>query len=113
MFDPRAVDFGEEPAALFRRRAEALEGLAVIDDAIRETCGWTPRHSSVVSDPRTLGGEPCISGTRIPAMNIVAELRAGTPRSEIFRGYPSLPADAVVAVLRWAEENGIDVKGEG
>jgi 2-keto-3-deoxy-L-fuconate dehydrogenase len=33
----------------------------------------------VTSDPEIMGGWPCVSGTRVPARTIIAELRAGTP----------------------------------
>jgi uncharacterized protein (DUF433 family) len=68
--------------------------------------------AEVVTDPKILGGWPCVSGTRVPAMTIVAELRAGTSSREIFTHYPSLPPDGIEAVRRWAERNGISVELE-
>ncbi|MCW1840998.1 DUF433 domain-containing protein [Prosthecomicrobium hirschii] len=64
-------------------------------------------HSGVVERDDILGGMPCVSGTRVPAMTIVAELRSGASVAEILDGYPSLPADAVDAVSRWAQARGI------
>jgi uncharacterized protein (DUF433 family) len=60
-------------------------------------------RTSVVSDPAIMSGDPVVSGTRILAETILSYLRAGTPAAEIFRDYPSLPVDGVVAVARWAE----------
>jgi uncharacterized protein (DUF433 family) len=57
--------------------------------------------SSVVADPAILGGIPVVSGTRIPADTVLAEIRAGKSRFEIFRSYPSLPVDGIDACLSW------------
>ena len=65
--------------------------------------------AEVTSNPDIMGGWPCISGTRIPAMTIVAELRAGTSELDIYDGYPSLPVDGIEAVRKWAEENGMSL----
>lgn len=64
----------------------------------------------VISTPGIMGGEPCISGTRIPADIILLYLRDGASRFEIFADYPSLPVGAIEAVARWANANGTDVQ---
>jgi uncharacterized protein (DUF433 family) len=65
--------------------------------------------AEVSSNPDIMGGMPCVRGTRVPAETIVAYLRAGYSRREIFEDYPSLPLDGIDAVKAWAAENGIDV----
>jgi uncharacterized protein (DUF433 family) len=67
-------------------------------------------RAEVVSNPSILTGEPCVSGTRVPAMTIVEELRAREPLGEIFANYPSLPFDGVEAVVKWAKANGISLE---
>jgi uncharacterized protein (DUF433 family) len=67
-----------------------------------------PLPAEVVTDPAVLGGTPVVRGTRVPAATVLAELREGTSRAEIFRHYPSLPIDAIEACQRWAEESGAD-----
>jgi uncharacterized protein (DUF433 family) len=64
------------------------------------------RHlpAQVVSDPNILGGTPVVRGTRVPAETILAYLRAGYPRREIFTDYPTLPPDGIDAVIRWDAE---------
>jgi uncharacterized protein (DUF433 family) len=57
----------------------------------------------IVSDEHILGGTPVVEGTRVPADNVLAEVRAGKSRMEVFRHYPSLPTDAIEACLRWDE----------
>jgi uncharacterized protein (DUF433 family) len=66
----------------------------------------------VESNPEIMGGWPCVSGTRVPAMTIVAEIRGGTPTREIFSHYPSLPPDGIEAVRRWAETEGVSLEPE-
>jgi uncharacterized protein (DUF433 family) len=61
--------------------------------------------AEVVCEPEVMSGEPVVRGTRVPAQTILAELRAGTTRVEIFHHYPSLPIDGIDAVERWAEAN--------
>jgi uncharacterized protein (DUF433 family) len=43
-----------------------------------------------------------VAGTRIPGIVIVSYLRGGHTREEILADYPSLPADGIDAVIRWA-----------
>jgi uncharacterized protein (DUF433 family) len=60
--------------------------------------------SEVVRDPTIMSGDPVIRGTRVPAMTIVAYLRAGRSSREIFEDYPTLPVDGIDAVIAWADE---------
>lgn len=60
--------------------------------------------AEVVSDPSVMSGEPVVRGTRVPAETIVAYLRAGRSKVEIFEDYPTLPIDGVEAVVLWAEK---------
>ncbi len=64
----------------------------------------TPRNetkSRVVTNPNILSGTPIVLGTRVPAGNILAEMKAGKNKIEILRIYPSLPFDAIEAVTDW------------
>ena len=54
----------------------------------------------VVSYPDVLGGVPCVSGTRVPAVAILTLVRAGVPHEDIIYEY-KLPIDAVDASLQW------------
>ncbi|KQT43067.1 hypothetical protein ASG43_16215 [Aureimonas sp. Leaf454] len=58
-------------------------------------------QTRIVSDERILGGMPVVKGTRVPADNVLAEVRAGKSRMEVFRHYPSLPTDSIEACLEW------------
>lgn len=61
------------------------------------------RASKVVVNEHILGGTPVLSGTRIPADTVLAEIHEGSSRFEIFRHYPSLPLDGIEVVLAWEE----------
>jgi len=69
-------------------------------------------QAEVASNRDILSGMPCVRGTRVPAMTIIAEIRGGSTREEIFHHYPSLPIDGIEAVRRWAEEQGISLEPE-
>jgi len=59
--------------------------------------------SEVVSDPSVMSGDPVVRGTRVPAMTVVAYLREGHSRRDIFENYPTLPLDGIDAVIAWAD----------
>jgi uncharacterized protein (DUF433 family) len=59
--------------------------------------------TEVVRDPSVMSGEPVVRGTRILAETILTYLRSGSSRREIFADYPSLPVNAIEAVVVWAE----------
>lgn len=59
--------------------------------------------TEVVSDPAVMSGDPMVEGTRILVETIMSYLRSGYSPREIFADYPSLPADGIDAVVRWAE----------
>lgn len=67
----------------------------------------------VVSDPAVMGGDPVVSGTRVPALTILAYLRAGHSDMDIHEDYPTLPPGAVDAVRIWAEHRYPSEDGPG
>lgn len=56
----------------------------------------------VVCDPHIMSGDPVVRGTRVPAMTIVAYLRANRSSDEILADYPTLRKDGLDAVTAWA-----------
>jgi uncharacterized protein (DUF433 family) len=60
--------------------------------------------TEVVSNPAVMSGDPVIEGTHILAETIMSDLRSGNAPAQIHADYPSLPADCVDAVIRWAEK---------
>ena len=49
-------------------------------------------------------GDPCIKGTRIPAVVIVGSLADGMTAEEILQAYPQLTVEDVRATLAYAAE---------
>ena len=67
--------------------------------------------AEVWSSPDIMGGMPCVRGTRVPAMTIVAYIRGGSYRSgHLPTTIPVLPIDGIEAVRRWAVENSISAR---
>jgi uncharacterized protein (DUF433 family) len=60
--------------------------------------------TEVVSDHTMMSGEPVVEGTRVLAETIMSYLRSEYTPQQILEDYPSLPADAIDAVVRWAEK---------
>ncbi len=57
--------------------------------------------AKVVSNSGILDGMPVVEGTRIPAANVMAEVKAGKSKYDIFESYPTLPLDGVEACIQW------------
>jgi uncharacterized protein (DUF433 family) len=58
--------------------------------------------TEVVRDLELMDGDPTVEGTGILAETIMSYLRSGYSPEEIRQDYPSLPADGIDAVVRWA-----------
>lgn len=57
----------------------------------------------IVADPETLGGKPCIKGTRISVEFILELFASGATAEEILRAYPQIPDEAgLAAALQYA-----------
>jgi uncharacterized protein (DUF433 family) len=67
--------------------------------SVAEAPDWRKRVSV---DPRVCHGKPCIKGTRIMVSIILDYLRAGEPREEILRQYPTLKPDDIDTALGYA-----------
>ena len=53
------------------------------------------------TDPKILGGQVCVRGTRIPVTLILDALAAGETIEDLLRGYPTLTRDDVQAALAY------------
>jgi uncharacterized protein (DUF433 family) len=56
----------------------------------------------IKTDPKILGGKPCISGTRISVEFILELIASGASREEILQTYPHLTAEGVEEAIRYA-----------
>ncbi|HEV8198837.1 MAG TPA: DUF433 domain-containing protein [Candidatus Polarisedimenticolia bacterium] len=53
------------------------------------------------SDPKVLGGQVCVRGTRIPVTLILDALAAGETIEDLLRGYPTLNREDIQAALAY------------
>jgi uncharacterized protein (DUF433 family) len=67
--------------------------------APNQASDWRQRVSV---DLAVCHGKPCIKGTRIMVSIILDYLRAGEPRDEIMRQYPTLKSEDIDAALGYA-----------
>lgn len=58
----------------------------------------------ITRDPRVLGGQPCIKGTRVPISVVLDNLATGLTADQIIEDYPSLRRADVLAVLAYAAD---------
>jgi len=56
----------------------------------------------IAIDHETMGGVPCIRGTRIPVSTIIGRLAEGSTRDDILADYPQLSGADIDAALRFA-----------
>ncbi len=56
----------------------------------------------ITSDPKILGGKPCIRGTRISVAFVLELFAGGATHQEILQAYPHLPPEGVEEALRYA-----------
>ncbi len=58
----------------------------------------------ISTDPKVLGGVPCIRGLRVPVATVVGMVADGMSVDEILADFPYLEADDIAAALRYAAE---------
>ena len=58
----------------------------------------------ITTDPRQMGGVPCLRGLRIPVATIVSLVADGQSVQEILTLYPDLDAEDIREALRFAAE---------
>jgi len=61
-----------------------------------------PDEVTVETAKGVMGGEPVISGTRVPVETILIYLKTGSSAREIYEDFPTLPAGSVEAARAWA-----------
>lgn len=56
----------------------------------------------ITIDHETMGGAPCVTGTRVPVATVVGLLADGLPTAGVLVHYPQLNIDDVLACLEYA-----------
>jgi uncharacterized protein (DUF433 family) len=67
-----------------------------------------PPAAEIVRNPRVLGGEPTVKGTRVPVRSIVLAARYEQDLDYVADAY-LLPREAVDAALRFYEQNRAEI----
>ncbi len=62
------------------------------------------KFTRITSDPRQMGGMPCIRGLRIPVATVVGMIADGMTETEILSAYPDLEGEDIHEALRYAAE---------
>jgi len=57
---------------------------------------------SRASNPRIMGGQPCMTGTRMPIDWVMGYLEAGRTLAQFLSDYPQYNRKQVVAAIRYA-----------
>lgn len=58
----------------------------------------------ITTDPKQMGGVPCIRRLRIPVATVVGMIADGMTHDEIRRAYPDLEVEDIREALRYAAE---------
>ena len=67
-----------------------------------------PLLERIMIDPDVRFGKPCIRGHRITVQEILEWLSRGASQEEIFRDYPQLESEDLLAVYAYAAELAAD-----
>ena len=62
------------------------------------------RFTRITTNPKQMGGVPCIRGLRIPVATVVSMIADGATDAEGLRDYPDLEPDDIREALRYAAE---------
>ena len=63
------------------------------------------KKSVIVTDPQIMGGTPVFRGTRVPVQTLLDYLEAGDTITEFLKGFPTVTAAQVIAVLEEMKES--------
>lgn len=61
-------------------------------------------YTRITTDPRQMGGAPCLRGLRIPVATVVGLVAEGQTTEDILALYPDLEADDIREALLFAAE---------
>lgn len=61
-------------------------------------------YTRVTTNPKQMGGVPCIRGLRIPVATVVGMVADGMSSEEVLAAYPDLESADIQEALRYAAE---------
>lgn len=102
---------GQSPEILEKRRGRKLSSGCSRRSrtAVLATGPWRAYNLAAGEPSCWRDGTPCVSGTRIPALTVLAYLQDGDEDRAIRDDYLTLPLYGVEAVFRWASEHGLEL----
>lgn len=62
------------------------------------------RFERITTNPKQMGGLPCIRGLRLPVTTILGQLAAGQTHAQILADFPELEAEDIYVALEFAAE---------
>jgi uncharacterized protein (DUF433 family) len=66
----------------------------------------------VESNPRVMGGAPCVSRTRIPVWLLEQSRRLGTSEADLLRDYPTLTAQDLANVWAYVRSHRAEIESQ-
>ena len=92
-------------ARIGRCSSVGLVGPVLLRDTFARESGAAEapvKFTRITSDPRQMGGLPCIRGLRIPVATVVGMIAEGMTETEILSAYPDLEDEDIHEALRYA-----------
>lgn len=63
-----------------------------------------PSNPRISSNPEICGGDPCVTGTRIPVHIVISHLAAGDTLEMLLKDFPRLEKEDIVACIEYAAD---------
>lgn len=60
------------------------------------------KFERITFDPKIMGGQACLRGTRVPVSAILSQVAAGMTPKEILEGFPDLQARDIQQSIEYA-----------
>lgn len=95
----KAVELEVAPGVVLKRTERVEQAL----ENTRRYLQWRTRFVSL--DPEIRGGEPVITGTRVPIRTVAQQLQLGERLETLREEYPHIPVEAYEFVPLWAHAN--------
>lgn len=82
-----------------------IDTKAAAEEVVERLAQYAAARRFVEIDPEIRGGEPVITGTRVPVYMLADLVRMGTTPEEMREDYPSVSPEALEAAVLYAEVN--------
>ncbi|MCC6919039.1 MAG: DUF433 domain-containing protein [Alphaproteobacteria bacterium] len=62
-------------------------------------------HERIRRNPKVMGGQPVIAGTRIPVATILDDMATGSSEDDVLSDYPHLTLEDIKAAIAYSDVN--------